>query len=185
MTFRRGFKTEADQIATEVRTELGLGSSDPLDPVALAAFIGIPILPLSSLSQNAHQSVVLLSGSESAAFSAATVFDGSRRLIVHNDSHLLGRQRANLSHELAHGLLLHTPTQALDDHGCRRWEPSVEDEANWLAGALLVTPQAALEVARSNLPLDDAAARYGVSVALMRWRLNVTGAYRRTKRWAS
>ncbi len=185
MTLRRGFKGEADQIATEVRAELGLGPSDPLDPVALAAFLGIPVLPLSALSHDAHQSVLLLAGSESAAFSAATVFDGSKRLIVHNDSHALGRQRANLSHELAHGLLLHSPTQALDDLGCRRWDQSVEDEANWLAGALLVTPQAALDVARSNLTLDDTATRYGVSTALMRWRLNVTGAYRRTKRWAS
>ena len=34
---RRGFKTQANQIAREVRGELGLGPTDPLDPWKLAA----------------------------------------------------------------------------------------------------------------------------------------------------
>ncbi len=36
MAFRRGFKTEANEITAEVRNELGLSLYDALDPYALA-----------------------------------------------------------------------------------------------------------------------------------------------------
>ena len=42
---RRGFKTEANDIAREIRQELGLGLADPLDPWVLAAQLEIPWCP--------------------------------------------------------------------------------------------------------------------------------------------
>jgi len=44
---RYGFKTEAEVLARELREELGLSYSDPLDCFALAEHFGIPVVALS------------------------------------------------------------------------------------------------------------------------------------------
>jgi len=182
MSYRRGFKTEANSTAAEVRGELGLGPLDALDPRALADHLEIPVVPLSAIGADAPDAAHHLHSVEPRAFSAVTVFCGCKRTIVHNDGHTPGRQASDIAHELSHGLLLHPPTPALDDRGCRHWNQDVEDEANWLAGALLITPQAALSIARSALPEDEAAARFGVSNQMVRFRVNVTGARKRVSR---
>jgi Zn-dependent peptidase ImmA (M78 family) len=58
----------------------------------------------------------------------------------------------------------------------------VEDEANWLAGALLIPEDATLVIARRGISLSDAAAHFGVSEKMVEYRLNVTGARLRVAR---
>jgi Zn-dependent peptidase ImmA (M78 family) len=181
MGFQRGFKTWAKQIADETRQELGLGPFDRLDPRALADDLAIPVFDLSSL-RDAAPSIDHLIAIEPVAFSAVTVLDGSRRAIVHNDSHALVRQNSNMSHELSHSLLAHPPTPAMDDTGCRIWNQDIEDEASWLAGCLLVSERAALAIARGQWAPAEAALRFGVSTAMINYRLNATGARKRVSR---
>ena len=121
MGYRHGFKSEANAIAREIREELGLAMLDSLDPYVLAEHLEIPVTPLSELQADAPTAVHHLMGAGKDAFSAVTVFSGRRRSIVHNDAHSAGRQASNVTHELSHGLLLHYPTPALDDRGCRYW----------------------------------------------------------------
>jgi len=64
----------------------------------------------------------------------------------------------------------------MDESGYRIWDQDIEDEATCLAGCLLLTEQAALATARGRWPLAEAADRYGVSEAMMRFRINKTGA---------
>jgi len=149
MGYRHGFKTEAHDLALELRAKLGVKSLDRRDPLALAALLDIPVWSLSQFVDE-HRKVAPLMTTESKGFSAVTVFDGRRRTIVHSDGHAPGRQNNNVTHELSHGLLLHPPTPALDDVGCRNWNQDIEDEAGWLAGELLVTPEAAMAVARGQ-----------------------------------
>ena len=177
----RGFKAQANRIVTDVRNEIGLSPFDPLDPHKLALHLDIPIIGLSELLNEAPAIDHLLY-TESAVFSAITVFCGSRRTIVHNDAHVLSRQASNLSHELSHGLLLHPPTPALDDIGCRYWNQDIEDEATWLAGALLIPEATALAIAKGRWSVSSAALRFGVSCAMIRYRLNATGAKKRIHR---
>lgn len=184
MAFRRGFKTEAEQITQEVRADLGLSLRDRLDPLHLADELDIPVWPLSALpSAVPHldgiaDGVTYLSLTDRTALSAVTVFSGTARVIVHNDAHAPARQASNLAHELAHALLLHPPTPALDRRGCRQWNADVEDEANWLGGALLIPGPAAWWAASRRLSLDQIAGHFGCSLEMARWRLNVTGARR-------
>ena len=169
-------------MAKEVRSELGLGPLDCLNPHELAIHLDIPVVPLSELAAT-QLGVRHFLSVEREAFSALTVFDGHRRMVVHNDSHFPTRQNSNLAHELAHGILLHEPTVALDSTtGCRDWNKTDEEEADWLAGELLVTSEMALAVARGNIDINLAAARFGVSEAMLRWRLNKTGAITRMNR---
>ncbi len=178
----RGFKTEASDLAREIRAELQLGLPDRLDPRRLAAHLEIPVLALSELASEADGAVRHLLEVDPSSFSAVTVFFGAERLVVLNDAHSSGRQTSNVTHELSHGLLLHPPTPALDVGGCRDWDPVLEGEAEYLAGALLITDDAAIHIVRSRMTLPAAAAWLGVSQPMVQYRINVTGARKRVAR---
>jgi len=179
MSLRRGFKAEANRVAREVRRELGVGAAAPLDPWNLAAHLGIPVEKLSSMKRDAPEAVKQFTRRDREAFSAVTIFSGYKRLIVVNDAHSRARQASSIAHELGHSLLWHDPAPALDANATREWNAQQEDEAQWLAGALLISEEAALTIARSKLSLAAAATSYGVSVDMIRGRVNVTGAHRR------
>ena len=134
MRLRWGFKSEANALAREVRRELGLRPTDRLDPFQLAEHLAITVIALSALRSEAPGMVKHFSRMDLPAFSAITVFEGTTRVIVHNDFHSPGRQASNVAHELSHGLLLHPPKPALNSSGCRDWDEDKEHEANWLAG---------------------------------------------------
>ena len=173
---RRGFKAEANRLAREIRQDLGLNAVDPLDPRALAQDLGIPLVPLSALKKDAPAVVRHFSQQESGAFSAMTMFYGTRRAILYNDSHSPGRQASDIAHELSHALLQHPPEPALDHRGRRNWNQDLEDEATWLAGALLISDEAAIQIAKTEMSAEVAAVAYGVSTQMVQWRLNVTAA---------
>jgi Zn-dependent peptidase ImmA (M78 family) len=176
---RRGFKTKANSIARHERHQLGLAAHAPLDPRRVADRHGIIVHPLSSFASTNGRSVTQLLERDPSAFSACTIRHGDRRLIVINDAHQVPRQAADVAHELAHELLGHPQRPAFDNRGCRHLDPAAEEEANWLGPALLVSDEAALHIVRRGLLLADAAIAYGVSEQVMRFRLNVTGAYKR------
>lgn len=178
---RRGFKTEARELATEVRGELGLSPLDPLDPWALADHLEIPVWDLSSYADAIPRAVKYLAEEETGAFSAMLACVGLRRVIIYNDGHALTRQRADISHELAHALLLHRPHPAIDERP-PHYDEAQEEEAKWLGGVLLVTDDSCLSCCRDGLGVAEAALRLGVSKQLMQWRLNMSGAQRRITR---
>lgn len=181
MSLRRGFKKEANDIAVEIRVELGLGPRAPLDPCKLAEHLLIPLIPLSSLANVAPQAFRRLTGSARSTFSAVTVFRGNRRAIVYNDAHSPGRQASDIAHELAHALLLHPPRQSVNS-GARDWNGEEEAEAAWLAGALLISDEAAIRIAKAGQPPALAAEHYGVSEQMIIFRLRVTAARIRVER---
>lgn len=182
MAFRRGFKSEARALASELRGELSLGPFDGLDPFILADHLAVPVMRLSDLTATCADAQHFITV-EPEALSAVTVFEGSRRIILHNDTHSLPRQHSNIAHELAHCALHHPPAPALDPvTGCRDWRADHEDEANWLAGELLVTAEMALATARGRFSLHTACERLAVSQEMMRYRINMTGARRRVER---
>ena len=177
---RRGFKTEARELSRQVRGELCLTPLEPLDPWALAEHLAIPIWRLGEYDE-IQSAVRLLSGPHQGAYSAMVAFVGHRRVIIHNDAHALTRQRADISHELAHALLLHEP-HMVRAGVAPTLDPAQEEEASWLGGVLLVTEEACMDACRRKLTVADAAAAMGVSEQLMRWRINATGARKRVTR---
>lgn len=184
------FKTDAESIAEETRADLGIRNIDRLHPRALAAKLEIPVVALGELttlvdSADLDQALQVLRAEEASTLSALTVFDGPRRLIVHNEEHSDARQASDISHELAHGLLLHEPGQAVDGRGCRSWNTLIEDEANFLAGALLVPGKAARWAAKRGMDVAAVANHFGCSEPMARWRLGITGAMRLMKRHPS
>lgn len=181
MSLRRGFKKEANEIAREARAELGLSSTAPLDPWSLAEHLCIKLIPVSEFRVEAPEAVLRLIGSSSSAFSAVTVFHGMRRTIIYNDAHSHRRQASDIAHELAHALLLHPPRSSVNG-GSRNWNGQEEAEAAWLSGALLISDEAAIRIAKTRQPVTRAAQEYGVSDQMITFRLNVTGARIRVQR---
>jgi IrrE N-terminal-like domain len=91
-----------------------------------------------------------------------------------NGEHIAARRASDITHELAHGLLLHRPVPALDDRGCRAWNTAIEYEASYLGGALLLPGKAARWVAKCGMSPEYAAERFGCSIEMVRWRCQVT-----------
>lgn len=184
--FRRGFKTEADATARELRAELGLGTVQPLSVFALAAHLEIPVVPVSSFGVQRFVRYFRTTGLEE--FSAATVFlTATERVIVYNDHHAVTRQQTDVGHECAHGLLLHPARPAFALGGCRQVDDECEREAHWLAGVLLIPNDAAPWIVREDLTVAEAAEHFGVSKDLVTWRINMSGARtivaRMRKKW--
>ncbi|WP_291846576.1 ImmA/IrrE family metallo-endopeptidase [Bradyrhizobium sp.] len=182
MALRRGFKAEANWWARSVREELGIAPHLPICPWKLAELLGFPVVALSEYEKIDPAVGYLASTNGRGEFSAITLFSGTARLIIHNDSHALKRQAANIAHELAHGVLFHPPKPPFDVQGTRHYDPVIEEEANWLGPALLVSEEAANHIARMELTPAKASDVYKVSEQLMLMRLNVTGALIRASR---
>jgi Zn-dependent peptidase ImmA (M78 family) len=186
MTLRRGFKSEANGLALEVRAELGLPSHSPVCPFAIAENLCIPVFTVSSLlaldGEFAKQITRFLDDHLSA-FSAITVFNGTRRCIVHNQRHAHVRQRSNLSHELAHALLMHPPHPPFCSAGDRVYKRELEEEASWLGPVLLVTNEAARWALAQGMSVPDAAKHFEVSEDLMQFRFRMSGAQQIQRRW--
>lgn len=178
---RRGFKKDARELAAEIRSELGLDEFAPLDAFELARHLDIPVWDLSSYRVQVPNAVAVLGSEEAGAFSAMLVFDGLYRVIVYNDAHAQTRQQADVSHELAHALLLHRP-QPRTCGAAPHFDCEQEEEAKWLGAVLLVSDEYCVNSVKNGVALSAAAAALGVSPSLMRWRINMSGAHQRAAR---
>ncbi len=172
MAFRRGFKAEANRIALRVRAQMGLNEIDTIDPVGICVHYDIPLFKLSEIQPDSP----FLDPRSNSAFSAVTVPCGYRTAIVHNDTHHLHRQRSNICHELAHCFLGHESTPPLTSEGRRSRDGALEEEANFLAGTLLLPNEAALYLVSSGL-LSQGQRLYGISRPMLDYRLRVSGAH--------
>lgn len=179
-----GFKTRAEALALEIRGELGIEELGRFDPRQLAEHLAIPVCSLRDLATNGADpaSIRQLVRVSPGDFSALTIVVGTFRGIVENAAHAESRRTNSLAHELSHIILEHEPGPAFDGAGSRKWTDEDEAEADWLAGALLVPRPVAVHIARMKTPVEVAALQYGVSIKLMTWRLNQTGAILQAQR---
>lgn len=177
MKLYRGFKTHAETLGAELRSELGLEPTDRFDPWACAEHLGIPVLTLSEFEARvgALDAISYFRDAAPERFSAVTVTHGYFRTIVHNDLHSRRRQASNIAHELSHAWLEHPANSDLSAQGCTRVDANLEAEADWLMGVLLMPRAGALHLARRGFNLSQLMCRFEISEDLCRWRLNVTG----------
>jgi Zn-dependent peptidase ImmA (M78 family) len=115
----------------------------------------------------------------SGAWSAITVSHLKRHLIVTNPRHAATRRNSTLAHELAHVLLGHDPSRMFvtprSGVALRTHNTEQEEEANWLVSCLLLPRAALLSIRRRRLRDERACKEYGVSPAMLRFRLNTSG----------
>jgi hypothetical protein len=177
--FRRGFKTWSEQTSARIRQKLGLLEDSPLDPIRVAESLGVFVASAHQLPDLDPGCRNRLLGANSDEWSALTVTDGSNFLIVLNTTHAPNRRNSDLAHEIAHIILGHEPSKmfisSTSNFAIRTHDASQEEEAAWLAGALLLPRLALLRLRRENIGDEEACKRYAVSLAMLRYRRSVTG----------
>lgn len=177
--FRRGFKTWSEQTSARIRQKLKLAPSAPLDPASLADYLGVAVVSPSDLPELAVEVQHRLLREHEDNWSAITVTSGTQHLIVLNSAHPPTRKNSSLAHEMAHIILGHEPAMMFMSPATgsclRTFNEEQEEEANWLAGALLLPRDALLLIRRRRISDEDGCREYGVSPAMWRYRFNVTG----------
>ena len=184
MSLPYGFKAKANRIALGLRHQMGLRSIAPIDLYDLAENrLGIPVVPITAFTHDCPEYVARLVMADKGAFSASLLQVGNRRIILLNDGHSRRRQNSDLAHEIAHALLAHPSTQPFDHTGCRNFDKDMEDQANCLAGHVLIPNEAALRIVWSSRDPESVCEEYGVSRQMLEYRLNTSDARRRRSRW--
>lgn len=175
--FERGYKTWCEQISLRLRVELGVRSSDPLDSWKLAEYLNVEVKTTGQFSALSREDRLQLEQDDS--WSAVTLEVPGRKVVILKDSNSPGRKSSDLTHELAHQLLDHKANGIgvsmgghLMVHAFSREE---EDQANWLSACLLLPRPALLHIKKLFRDDAEAARVYKVSVAMLKYRLGVTG----------
>jgi len=177
--FARGFKNWCETIAVHHRRALKLAPVAPLDPHAAAKFLDVQVRGVEEIPGLDPKLLRMLLEEDPDSWSAMTITNGRKSVIILNSSHRGGRPASDLMHELAHIIIGHEPARAdITQDGSlilNTYDRQQEHEANWLAGCLLLPRCALLWIKREGLDQRSAARQYGVSVAMLQYRLNVTG----------
>jgi hypothetical protein len=172
---RRGFKAEAERLAMQVRGELGKKPTDPIDVAELAAHLGAEVRSADELVDRAD--LEELEELQPGAFSACTFSFGDRHVVVCSPLASLGRRHSDIAHELSHLLLKHEVKviEKVGNSTFHTCDPDEEQEANWLAGCLLLPRELLLNAGREGLTSEQIAAQYQVSEQMAAFRLRSTG----------
>lgn len=175
---RRGFKAEAERIAARVRTAMGLKAADGLDAVSLAKHVGAEVRCADELTS--LDKLTNLEQLQPGAFSACTFEIAERHVVVYSPLASLGRMQSDIAHEVAHILLKHEIKTVEEIGGLSFFtcDPDEEQEANWLAGCLLLPRPLLLSSARRRMEVSDIAAEFNVSEQMAAFRLRTTGVSR-------
>lgn len=176
-TFERGFKTWCENISENTRQRLKLLPYEPLAPSILAENMGVIILDFSEIQGLDPSSANYLLSRQGDEWSAVTVYAAGKKIIVVNPRHSDARQASNIMHELAHIIRGHKPSQVqrYQGYALRDFNQLQENEANWLAGCLLLPRKALLHVGYNGIELEKAVQIYGVSKSLYKYRFGISG----------
>lgn len=177
--FRRGFKTWCETVATEKRHALKVPPTAPLDPRLVARDMRVAVRYIEQIPDLSPGTLEQLTRKDPDAWSAVTLCHNSRYLVVLNSAHPKTRQANTLIHELAHLIIGHKPARLdLTQDGLMilsSYDKQHEEEATWLAAALLLPRDALLHIRRRGLSEQEAANLYGCSMQLVTFRMQTTG----------
>ncbi len=174
----RGFKARSENISALIRSKIGIVADAPLEYQRLAEYLSVDIIELANLRYLDAESKTYLASEAGREWSAVTVANPQRVIVVTNPSHSRARRSSSTMHELAHIILEHTPCQIFvteADLALRDYDDKQEAEADWLAGALLLPRVALQKLAYGRTSRDQALDEYAVSPDLYEYRKRMTG----------
>jgi Zn-dependent peptidase ImmA (M78 family) len=182
MTLRRGFRAEAERIASALRDDLGIGHADPLTLEDAVQARGVRVVSADHLVDGNR--LAELERIQAFSFSACTFEINGRSVIVYNPIRSEPRRESDIAHELSHLLLEHDLTEIREVAGVpfRTCRGDQEEEATNLGGTLLLPRPLLLRAVARGMDSDAVAAEYGVTLEMARFRLNTTGVARQVQR---
>ncbi len=167
--------------AQRLRGLLRLSAEDLLDPFELASKVGLTLIDVADVPIEDELRSYLLGGAGShwsAGVYPEPLPDGTYLCIL-NPTHDLRRQRITLMVEIAHVFLRHTPTAVRDIGGglsSRDFDASQEREAYGVGAAAIMPWASFFHDLDEGASIEEIAARYEISTALVVYRIRITGA---------
>jgi len=179
---QRGFKSRCEQTSKRYRRKLRVSLEEPLPYRQLADDLGVTLWTPGDIPGLDKETVRQLSVTDPGSWSAVTIKLDSRHVVVVNTAQDERRVPNNVVHELAHIILGHSATRVDISEDGHLWLTTYgrdqESEADWLAASLLLPREGLLSCFSRRRNVEAVAARFQVSVELVRWRLNATGVSR-------
>ena len=176
---RRGFKAQSERRSAETRKRFGLQPDSPLSARKVAAEFGVLVWAEFDIEGVSDDDLAQLILTDPESWSAFTMRVGENHLVVVNSSQSRPRQNSVVMHELSHVILGHELTSAgltADGHFVpTTYNQDQEDEADWLAGTLLLPRPALLKIRRLGMTDNQARDAYQVSGQMLKWRFRMTG----------
>jgi Zn-dependent peptidase ImmA (M78 family) len=182
---KRGFKANAERLATKFRENLNIHPCAPLCALKLAKHLTIPIYSAIDFITSPEELDILSSkNGHDCEWSALTMTTKvGNQIIIYNPFHSSARQQSDLMHELAHIICNHKISNTQFDFdipfGMRYFDEEQEEEAKYLGSALQLASPCLLWARKKNMSYDDIASYYTASKDMVIFRMNVTGIARR------
>ena len=178
---KRGFKTQVERLAEDIRRDMGLGFAEKMDAIDLAEHAGATVRRADELTSRAK--LEELESLQPGAFSACTFHIRGQPIVVYTPLASSGRTQSDIAHEVAHILLKHEvqTVQQLDGINFFTCDPDEEQEANWAAGCLLLPRKLLYQAVRRGLSSNEVAIQYGVSKSMADFRIRATGVQRQAR----
>lgn len=179
MALRRGFKSQCERRAVEIRRAFDLPPDAPLSASLVADQLRVHVWTERDILNLPTQDLHQLTVSDADSWSAFVIRVEGEHLVVLNSTQSVARKNSVLMHELSHIMLGHELSSAsLTVDGFfvpTTYNQDEEDEANWLAGALLLPRPALLASRRLGWSDPTIMEKYFVSGDMLIWRTRVTG----------
>lgn len=176
---RRGFKSQCERQAVEVRRSFDISPDAPLSARGYAAKSGVRVWSDKDIDDLAEADRIQLTIKDADSWSAFVIRISQKHLILYNSAQTAPRVNSVIMHELSHILLGHKLNSAgLSEDGHLVpdvYDQDQEDEANWLAGTLLLPRPALMRIRFRGLPDGEAMEFYKVSEQMLKWRFRMTG----------
>lgn len=179
MPFRRGFKSQCERRSVEFRKQFGLAQEAALSADRLSTELGVNVWCAEDIRGVSAEAARVLADEADQSWSALTMRMGPHHLIVYKPVSSAGRRNSVVMHELAHIILGHELASAciLEDGSLvpGNFDQDQEDEADWLAGTLLLPRPALMSIRYRRLSDAAACHEYLVSGDMLAWRFRMTG----------
>lgn len=169
---------EFEKSALRIRKFAGLSPYDKLDPYELATRLGMKVIDIKDIpdiSDQTMRTLLLERPDEWSGASSGKLPDGLV-IIVLNITQSPQRRKATLMEEVCHVLLGHQRNRlSADLLGARDYNKKEENEAYAVGAAALVPLTGLNYFLGQGVSRTTIARHYGVSVALVEYRMKSTG----------
>jgi len=175
----RGIKTDAEKASELLRRRLGLPVGSRLPAKDAARDLGIAVIYPHQLPSITPEILRALEDGGSDKWSAVflPIPETSNHVIINNRTHSVGRQEANIFHEIGHCLCGHEPDgiEEIDGFPIRQYSSEKEAQADVVGQALHLPKSALFAAGRRSWSDEQICDAYCASSELVRFRMNITG----------
>ena len=178
MALRRGFKAEAERLAKDIWSAMGLSPGESMDAEDLAKHVGCIVRSADTLVDAAK--LAELRQIQNDAFFACTFeLPSGRYAIVFNPT-FDTRKNSDVAHEVAHIVLGHrlSRLERLRDVAFLSCDKQQEEEAAWLSGCLLLPRFALIHDLKQRMTPNTISKKRVLSKEMVEYRVRVTGVTR-------